>query len=341
MASGCCCATQQKTGGQPQRLVFTWQDYFKVFFSWLNAYRQTFKIEPGLYFFGEVYDAGSPLLVTGNYHMTVFILWRIIKKHIIGKQNVRLLIIDTKGINVWCASGKGQFSASEVMKQLNRYDRALLTNQAKIRLILPKLSLSGVSLAELQRQDVIPVIGPIYADDLPAYLTDIPLKDRNEDVYRFDLKDRLFTFGPSLMQVIRYSFFIFVPLFIWHYFFHTNIHWQVFPILGAINLLYIVLFPFLPTKKFAIKGLALFVLMALSLTLYYTIINKAAFELWSFLFYLAFLAGANLFYALYYTGNSGVSNYSLVKKEIITFLPYTAVCFLGAAVLLIIKGVVI
>ena len=104
-----CCGPQTQTS--PQKISFKIIDYFKVLYSWMFAFRRTFIIEPGLYFTGEEYDISTPLLVSCNYHMTVFVLWRILRT-----RNVRLLVIDTHGINVWCSSGKGQFSADEILK---------------------------------------------------------------------------------------------------------------------------------------------------------------------------------------------------------------------------------
>jgi len=51
-----------------------------------------------------------------------------------------------------------------------------------------------------------------------------------------------------------------------------------------------------------------------------------------------FIIGFNLFFGLYYTGNSGVSNYSLVKEEITRYLPIALASFLLALISLIIKG---
>ena len=321
---------------QPQKIIFTWRDYFKVLFAWLYNYRRTFSLAPGLYYTGAAYVVTAPLLVTCNYHLTVFTLWRILRK-----RQIRLLVVDTRGINVWCSSGKGRFSAAEIIKQLARYKKNQLTNEEKLTLILPKLSLSGVSLSELKKLQIIPRIGPIYAKELPVYLDEQPWKDRKTDVYRFNLADRLFTLGPALVQFLFYGIFIFLGLFIWNYFFPTGIHWQIFPIMASIAFFYVILFPLLPTKKFAIKGLTLFGLMGAGFILYDLLFRQGAFDFLRMLFYLTFLAGANLFYALAYTGNSGVSNYSLVKREIGTFLPLTFLCFLGALIFIILKGIIV
>ncbi len=328
-----CCASQAQES--PQNISFRLLDYFKVLYSWMFSFRRTFMVEPGLYYTGNEYDINTPLLVTCNYHMTVFVLWRELRN-----RNARLLVIDTHGINVWCSSGKGQFSACEIIKQLERYDRGILTKGNTIQLVLPKLSLSGVSIAELKANSIDPKIGPIYAKELPDYLDDIPLKNRNKDKYQFSLKDRLFTLVPSLVQTIRYGIYITIGLLVWHHFFNTHIYWQVIPIFFIVVTFYIIFFPILPTKKFVVKGLFLYMIQIILLSLYFFQFNNNSMDQLSYIFYIFFLGGSNLFFSLSYTGNSGVSNYSLVKKETIRYLPITALFFLASLVTIIIKGVV-
>ena len=317
----------------PRKLSFKWKDYPRVLYCWMRAFRKTLCVEPGLYFTGNNYDINTPLLTTGNNLLTVFMVWRAIRN-----RNLRILIVDTEGINVWCASGKGQFSAERIMEQIDRYPDHIISEDTAT-LILPKLSLSGVSLAKLRKYGIKAKIGPVYASELPAYLDEIPFKNRNKDVFRFSLKDRLFTLLPTLLQMIKYALFISAGLFIWHVFFKTKIYWQVLPVMILITIIYIIFFYILPTKKFTVKGLFLFILMASGFSAYYFIFNRGKMDFLTYLFLILFSGGANLLFALSYTGDSGVSNYSLVRREVAVFLPVTALFFLGAASVVIIKGV--
>ena len=318
---------------KPEQIKFYFIDYLKVFYSWIRAFRKTFVIEPGLYYTGEKYNIDSPLLVTCNYHMTVFWLWRFLKK-----RSVRLLVIDTKGINVWCSAGKGQFSAGNIVKQLNRYDDNIINTKDKLEIVFPKLSLSGVSIPKLKSYSIKPIIGPIYARDLPEYLDNQPLRDRVNDKFKFSFTDRLFTLAPSVIQFTKYLILMFAALFIWHYFFNTGIYWQVLPIGILFGISYIILFPLLPTKKFTVKGLTLFLFFGLML-FYYFISTSHTMDTLTLLFYLSFMSATSIFFSLYYTGNSGVSNYSLVKKEIIHFLPVSVILYVTAITIIIIIGV--
>lgn len=324
-------------GEVPQRIILNWRDKLKAVICWILAFRRTYRFEPGLYYTGKIYDSNSPILVTSNYHLTVYMVLRHIRN-----RNLRLLIIDTDGINVWCSAGKGKFSADEINKQLQRYDNITLAglgNQNKIKVILPKLSLSGVSLSQLRKLGVKPFIGPVYASELPAYLDDLPLKNRSHDRFLFNLKDRLFTLLPTLLQMLKYAIPIAAVLFIWHLIFPTGIHWQVILIFTLIVLFYILFFPILPSKRFTIKGVILYLVFATLIVLDFMTGNKFIADAWGLAFYLSFVGASVLFFSLSYTGDSGVSNYSLVKKEIIRVLPITIVLYIVSFVMIIIKGV--
>ena len=319
---------------EPQRLQFTVIDFLKALYCWIMAFRQTFSVQPGLYYLGGQYDKNTPLLVTCNYHLTVFILWRTLKNI-----SLRLLVIDTGGINVWCSSGGENFCSEEIMKQLNRYNREILSDGTGIEIVLPKLSLSGVCLEELKDNSVVPHIGPVYASKIPEYLNKKPLKDCISDKFEFSLRDRLFTLVPSSIQFLKYMLLSALILFAGNYFTHSAIYWQTIPIGLSISLLYILFFPFLPTKTFSIKGLFLFFLMGGIFSLYNFTLSANPLDSYYYLFYMLFTAGTSVFFALYYTGNSGVSNYSLVKREIMNFLPAVFFLYLLSLAVLIIKGV--
>ncbi len=312
-------------------LQFNLMDLFKVLWEWLFSFRRIYYIKPGLYYTGDKYDITTPLLVTANYHLTVWTVWRRIK-HL----NTRVLVIDTDGINVWCSSGKGRFCAEEILLQLDKYPKEVITRSEEIQLILPKLSLSGVKLSDLRKHNIKPIIGPVYAGDIPNYLNNPPYRDCNEQIFQFDLLDRLFTLVPSWVQIITYSSGAAFVLFILNIWLKIGIWWQVYPIGVILTTLYVLLFPYLPTRSFVYKGFFLFLMtgfvyLIYSLQLHQTIYNHV--------FYLSYIAGFSVFYGLYYTGNSGVSNYSIVKRETVLFFPVVIILFLASLVSVILKGV--
>ncbi len=330
MPENCSCCTCKTESPEPLKLTFRIRDYLNALYCWVRSYRNSVSMKPGLYFTGT-FRKDSPVIVTCNYFLTLFILWRYLRS-----TDTRILVIDTGGINVWCAAGKGTFSAENIMNQLNKHDKDLVSTNGELILILPKLSLSGVSLADLRRNGIRPVIGPVYGSELVPF---IPSADCADDLYAFDLKDRLFTLVPTLSQIIMYSLYIFLPLLVLHHFFNTGFYWHIFPVTVLITICYIVLFPFLPSKMFALKGLFLFIPQFILLLFLFFKGGELSIGFMDFMFYSIFLSATNILFGLYYTGNTGVSSYTFVKREIIHFLPLVFFLYLAAAVILTVKVV--
>jgi len=64
------------------------------------------KFATGLYRVGHP-DRKSPVLITGNYELTV----RRLVRELDGQVDCWLLVANSRGINVWCAAGGGYFTA--------------------------------------------------------------------------------------------------------------------------------------------------------------------------------------------------------------------------------------
>ena len=125
--------------------------------------RDNYKIIPGLYCLGDA-DSNSPVLVTANYKLT----FDALRRELSGV-SAWLLVIDTRGINVWCAAGKGTFSTEEIAYQVQRAQLDQVVSHRQ--LILPQLSANGVTAHELKKLcGFHGRFGPILAADLPQYL---------------------------------------------------------------------------------------------------------------------------------------------------------------------------
>ena len=313
---------------KPKHLKLVPLDYIKALTSWVHAFRRTYVIEPGLYYTGDKYDPDAPLIATSNYHLTVFLVLR----HLQGT-NTRLLVVDTDGINVWCAAGKGQFGNTTIKAQLNRYDTEVMWGETKPTLILPKFGLAGVNLSELQKSGVKPVIGPLYAKDLPKYLFESPYRDRSKDMVVFGLKSRIFTWLPGFMQTLFYAMILILLLMVIT---GGAIAWGVVVLMGLIATLYPFFFPWIPGKRFAVKGLWLsgFISVGLLAMFVLNLITEV-----SLLQAVPFALASGLFFGLSYTGNSAVSNYSRVRVETARFLPITVVLYIISLAAMLMKGV--
>jgi acetyl-CoA decarbonylase/synthase complex subunit gamma len=85
------------------------------------------------------------------------------------ERNVWLLVLETYGINVWCAAGKGTFGTGELVRRL----QAVRLNEivSHRQLLLPILAAAGVSAHEVKRRSGFTVdYAAIRASDLPAFL---------------------------------------------------------------------------------------------------------------------------------------------------------------------------
>ena len=80
-----------------------------------------------------------------------------------------LLVLDTKGINVWCAAGKGTFSTKELIRQINLVGLEKIVNHHKV--IVPQLGAVGVSAHEVKKSTGFSVIyGPVRAEDIHDFI---------------------------------------------------------------------------------------------------------------------------------------------------------------------------
>ncbi len=303
----------------PQALRLTWLDYLKIPVCWFDAFKRTYAVPPGLYYTGPRYDRDAPLLVTANYLLTVALVVRRVRA-----SGVRLLIVGSDGINVWCGSSEGQLSNAKILDQLDRYDRELLTGDRKLRLILPKLSLAGVELRGLHKARLHPVIGPIYAKDLPAYLQSPPLEDCDDDQVVFGLKMRLFSWLPGLVQYLGYSLAAILAFFGLELLWGIEAPLALIPLTAGLGTAYPILFPWIPGKRFAVKGLWLATLVSLGLCVLTAAGRTSPAGL---AVAILFTFATALFVGLSYTGNSAVSNYTAVRREIAQFLPLNVVLY--------------
>ena len=129
----------------------------------LGIKRDQYKIAPGLYCVGTP-DQDSPVLVTANYKLTFDSLRRELTA-----LNAWILVVDTRGINVWCAAGKALFSTREVVHRVQQTRLKELIRHN--RLILPQLAATGVSAYRVKKEIGCKVLwGPIQAEDIQQFV---------------------------------------------------------------------------------------------------------------------------------------------------------------------------
>ena len=140
-----------------------WPDRLGTAGARLGVIRRRYRVAPGLYAVGSP-GPDSPVLVTANYKLSFDSL-----RFSVSGIDAWLLVADTRGINVWCAAGKGTFSAGEVSDLVRRSRLAEVVSHR--RLVLPQLAAPGVTAREVTRDCGFSVrFGPVRATDLPAWL---------------------------------------------------------------------------------------------------------------------------------------------------------------------------
>lgn len=131
----------------------------------LDVGRNDYKVSPGLYAVGSP-DSQSPVLVSANYKLS----FDHLRTHLEGL-DAWVLVLDTRGINVWCAAGKGTFGTAEIIQRVQQTGIAKVVKHH--RLILPQLGAVGVSAIKVKRGCGFEVVwGPILARDIQAFLKD-------------------------------------------------------------------------------------------------------------------------------------------------------------------------
>ena len=108
--------------------------------------------------------SGSDVFVSANYKLSFDILRAALKG-----LDAWVLVLDTKGINVWCAAGKGTFGTDELIRRIS--EAALERVVSHTRVIVPQLGAPGVSASAVQRATGFRVhYGPVEARDIREYL---------------------------------------------------------------------------------------------------------------------------------------------------------------------------
>jgi hypothetical protein len=241
---------------QPTTSVITLANRWDHFLARWGVNRSGHRVEPGLYALGDP-TGDSPVFVTANYTLS----FDALRSALAGIDGY-IMVLDTKGINVWCAAGKGTFGTDEVVHRIEATGlRDVVSHRV---LILPQLGASGVAAHEVKKRSGFQVeYGPVRAADLPEYLKTGQATPEMRRV-RFTLRDRLVLIPVELVHV-------FVPMVV-----AAMVVFVVKGLLAAVALvaailagvvLFPILLPWLPTRDFSSKGFILGGMVALPFAL--------------------------------------------------------------------------
>lgn len=145
-----------------------------------------FPTKTGLKVFGKP-NRHSPVFVTANFDLTVR---RVTKVLIQSQIDCYLLVVNTKGINVWCAASGGHFTADQVVSVIKTSGMDELVDHRQ--LILPQLCASGVNPREIYNKTGWHTkFGPVCTHYIPQYLKSGFQKTAEMNLVEFPIIQRL------------------------------------------------------------------------------------------------------------------------------------------------------
>jgi len=245
--SGGCCEPSIKTVSTD----LSFKDYTGAIKARFGVGRMDYKVEPGLYAVGNP-DNNSPVLVSANYKLT----FDTLRKNL-AELDCWLLILDTKGINVWCAAGKGTFGTDEL---INRIEKSELSKYvAHKELVLPQLGAVGVSAPEVAKRAGYNVkYGPIRAKDIREYIESGYKATKEMRTVRFNLWDRIVLTPMEFIPAMKTALPIIGVMFTTNCFIKKPFdNTDTTAVLGSVfggTVLTPALLPHIPGKAFALKG---------------------------------------------------------------------------------------
>ena len=296
--------------------------------------RTNYTVEPGVYKIGKP-DEKAPVLVSANYKLT----FDFLRKELTGV-NCWLLILDTKGINVWCAAGKGSFGTEELIEKIRETHMAEIVSRRE--LILPQLGAPGINGSEIKKQTEFSVIyGTIRAQDIKAFLDAGNKATEEMRTVKFDFKDRIVLTPMEVVLATQKLIVFFGILFLLNL-----VATKPFGVIDFVayvgatiagTFITPILLPLIPGKAFALKGAIIGVFWAMGVMWFSGWIES---EQWFLAMgYLLVLPSISAYFAMNFTGSSTYTSPSGVLKEMKIALPFMIVAFVVGGILILLSRI--
>jgi len=285
--------------------------------------RHNYKVAPGLYCVGNP-DKHSEVLVTANFKLTFDHLRRELENI-----NAWILVLDTRGVNVWCAAGKGTFSTQELVKRIKLCSLEKVVNHKRV--IVPQLGATGVAARTVKKESGFRVVyGPVRAKDIPTFLENNRKADKKMRMVTFTFMERLILTPVEINMILKPALITSVVLIIlsglgpgifsFSSAFGRGMLAVLALVVGIISGAVITptLLPYIPFKEFAAKGIisgAVFAAL-LFLSISSSIIGVAA-----FISLFLFIVATSSFLSMNFTGATPFTSPSGVEKEMKRFIP--------------------
>lgn len=300
--------------------------------------RMDYKVKPSLYAVGTP-DSAAPVLVTANYKMTFDRL-----REQLGGLNLWIVVLDTDGVNVWCAAGKGTFGTEEL---INRIAEVRLSEVVTHRtIILPQLGAVGVAAHEVTKQTGFRVLyGTVRAKDIKAFLANGMTATEEMRTVKFTAKDRLVLTPMELVSTFKPLLITLGVLFILNAIGFGHYGWSdLCGLIGAIlvgAVIAPVLLPWVPGRAFSFKGGLLGLVWAAGFLFLNGLPSVPVFGWLKAAAYLLLLPSLSGFITMNFTGSSTYTSLSGVDREMKIGLPIMLFSAAGAVLLLLISDFIL
>lgn len=292
--------------------------------------RMNYLVASGLYAVGNP-SADDPVVVTANYKMT----YDIIRRTLAGR-NVWILVLESFGVNVWCAAGKGTFGTEELVRRITATGLAMIVNHR--RLLLPILGAPGVAAHEVtQRTGFSITYSTIRAEDLPEFLDNGMVTTSAMREITFSFYERLALIPVELVTSMRLAAVISLSM--------TTLGWLLVDsaagimvaaaYLGAMLTGVIagpLLLPWLPGRSFAVKGAASGLVWSIA---WYLLAGGSGWGRAATIAAFLALPAVSAYYTLNFTGCSPYTSRSGVKREMRLSMPAMGGAIAISALLLV------
>jgi hypothetical protein len=288
--------------------------------------RMNYRVTPGVYAVGQP-TADSTVLVSANYKLSFDRL-----RCALAGRDAWILVIDTHGINVWCAAGKGTFGTDEVARRVLASGLARLVSHRK--LVVPQLAATGVSAHEVRGACGFTVVyGPVRAEDLPAFLDARMKATPAMRLVRFALRDRAVLIpvevtGGGQYALLLAAAFLLLGGFGAHGYSAAGLASVGLPsaalLLGGFLAAAIfgpLLLPWLPGRPFAMKGAVLGALVVLALALWHVLVGAVFASGLHAAAWALILPTIGSFIVMTFTGSSTFTSLSGVLREMRVAVP--------------------
>jgi hypothetical protein len=274
-------------------------------------------VTPGLYSIGCPCPE-SPVIVTANYSLS----FDAVRSSLVS-MDAYILVLDTRGINVWCAAGKGTFGTEELIKRIRTTGLTSVVHHHRI--ILPQLGAPGVAAHEVHKTTGFHVeYGPVRASDLPGFLRDRVATPAMREV-TFDLWERAVLIPVEVRSVALYA--VIAAIALWFIGGWLPAGGFIAAVLAG-TVLFPVFLPYLPTTDFSTKGHVLGIIVAAPFAAIGFLTMGQGTPLWvgiaAVIAILFTLPAITAYLALNFTGCTPYTSRTGVRKEIYQYIPFMA-----------------